>query len=816
MKKPWIICLAGMGVLGMAVSSQAQYILVSENLGPGHYLASSVYAEWPWMTPDNAFDGSFEWDATHMVWLSGGGAPQWIEVDLGQPRKLAKVLLCLEQYPAGNTTQRIYFSNSPIGNNRIGATLVHTFNGYSAAADIREVVLPSLVWARYVQVYCSAWPNNPALREVQLFELGRLTVDFGSDIGPVTYRGSGFLNGYGLGAPATPDKEPFAPGDRWVVLLKPQALATHPDSWSVTNMDGLFDIYDHARNMGVKYIQVKISDRYGYGYNKEAPWPGDNGNWKLWEDCVETMVKDVLKRKMVVQWDIFNEPTPGGFWAAPGGTPQYLEAWRRAVVKIRSLDPNADIIGPGMAGFHTEFLKEFLRFCKKHQVLPDVLMWHDTHRFSENVKYCKQLLAKEGIRITRFAISEYTGPANSNNAGYSAMAFADLERAQVESACRTVNNDPHAPDVNIAIHHTLGGLVTPHTFKPRATWWVFKRYADMTGRLYAVTPTLAADAVAAWDPAAGKATILLGRSAPETADEGIEVICKKPGVLSSIIQNGQIRVIGERIRNLGWAPMDKPEIVMDTHLPVQAVLKIPVAPMGPSDAFCLTLCKPSKDCPMIQPASIKKTSTRQAEYPVVRTSGIVLDGHLDDWKKATFIDLVKSGAVKIWLYYGEKDLSGQFALCWDDKNLYLGARLVDNVSAPSTSADTMYFGDSIQIALNQETTGTGWFEIGLGSVLEKDNPRARAFCFIAPTHDHPTGLLKDVRLVVNRQDTVTTYEAAIPWKVLAPMNPKHPSFRFSLLVNDNDGTDRKGWIEWGGGIGDEKAVSKFRPCRFVK
>jgi len=658
----------------------------------------------------------------------------------------------------------------------------------------------------------------------------RLVVDFGIDVGPVTYRGSGFLNGYGLSKPLAAgdgtkakvqEGTPYAPGDQWVVPLKPQALSTHPDNWSVDNVDGLFDIYDHARKIGVKYIQVKISDRYGYGYNKIAPWPGDNGNWKLWEDCVEGIVKEVLRKKMVVQWDIINEPNPGGFWGAPGGTPQYLEAWRRAVVKIRSLDPKAEIIGPGMAGFHPEFLKEFLRFCKKHQVLPDVLMWHDAQRFSENVKWAKKLLAQEGIDIKRFSISEYTGPANSNNAGYSALAFADLERAKVESACRTVNNDAHAPDVNIAIHHTLGGLVTPKTFKPRATWWVFKRYADMTGRLKEVTPAQTADGLAAWDPVAKKATILLGRSAPESADEGLEVICKKVDGLSPIVKDGKVRVIGERIKNNGWEPLDKPEVVMDTLLPVQVVLKIPVAPMGPSDAFFLTLCEPSKECRMIAPAAIRKSKHQQPEYQAVRAAGITVDGNLSDWKKANFIDIVKNGTVKIWMYGvtvgqvtdGAKDLSGKFALCWDDENLYLGARFVDNAMAEADSAETMFHADSIQFAMNQETTGTGWFELCLGSV--KNSP-PQVYCFIAQTNEHPTGLLKDVRLIVKRKDTITTYEAAIPWKVLAPIVPKHEPFRFSLLVNDNDGSGRKGWIEWGGGIGDEKAVSKFRPCRFVK
>jgi hypothetical protein len=164
MKKLMAAWVCGI-VLGMAVSSQAAFTVVSENLGADHYSASSVDANQPWLGVANAFDGNLGWP----VWLSGAGAPQWIEVDLGQTQNLAKMALYLEQYPAGNTSQEVYFSNSPIGNDRTGATLIHTFSGYSAAGDLREYVLPSSVSARYAQVYCTEWQNYVAMQEVQFF-----------------------------------------------------------------------------------------------------------------------------------------------------------------------------------------------------------------------------------------------------------------------------------------------------------------------------------------------------------------------------------------------------------------------------------------------------------------------------------------------------------------------------------------------------------------------------------------------------------------------------------------------------------------------
>ena len=234
--------------------------------------------------------------------------------------------------------------------------------------------------------------------------------------------------------------------------------------------------------------------------------------------------------------------------------------------------------------------------------------------------------------------------------------------------------------------------------------------------------------------------------------------------------------------------------------------------MGASDAFFLTLCKPSKDCRMITPKPIKGPNEKELKYRAVQAKGIKLDGNLADWKDMNFIDLGKSGNVKIWMYDGAKDLSGKFALCWDDKNLYLGAEIVDDVPAYADSADSLYMGDSIQLAILQEAAGKGWFEISLGNLK---NGKGQAYCFISPSNDHPTGVMKDVRVNVRRDGTNTIYEVAIPLKTLAPINPKNAPFFFSLLVNDNDGAGRMGWVEWGGGIGDEKTPSKFKECIFV-
>jgi hypothetical protein len=41
-------------------------------------------------------------------------------------------------------------------------------------------------------------------------------------------------------------------------------------------------------------------------------------------------------------------------------------------------------------------------------------------------------------------------------------------------------------------------------------------------------------------------------------------------------------------------------------------------------------------------------------------------------------------------------------------------------------------------------------------------------------------------------------------------------FNLSLLLNDNDGLRRKGYIEWGFGIGGEKNDAYFKPVKLVQ
>lgn len=71
-------------------------------------------------------------------------------------------------------------------------------------------------------------------------------------------------------------------------------------------------------------------------------------------------------------------------------------------------------------------------------------------------------------------------------------------------------------------------------------------------------------------------------------------------------------------------------------------------------------------------------------------------------------------------------------------------------------------------------------------------------------------------VVRNEDKKLTTYEICIPWQHLYPStdyNPRGNEARvFSILINDNDGTGRHGYLEYATGISKSgKRPTNFRP-----
>lgn len=195
-----------------------------------------------------------------------------------------------------------------------------------------------------------------------------------------------------------------------------------------------------------------------------------------------------------------------------------------------------------------------------------------------------------------------------------------------------------------------------------------------------------------------------------------------------------------------------------------------------------------------------------------------IDADLREWTDAFPIGMGQAEQVRLKTWGGLKDLSAIAYTGWDARYLYVACAVADDVPGASYPATELWRGDSLQVAVSAQRRSTG-ADGGYGP-----GDHEFGFALIAGESvavrfhggDGRVGPVSDVRVTVRRDGDRVFYEAAIPWKELAPIRPEPGTvLGLSLLVNDDDGRGR-GYIEWGGGIGDAKRPDRFPPLRLVR
>ncbi len=193
-----------------------------------------------------------------------------------------------------------------------------------------------------------------------------------------------------------------------------------------------------------------------------------------------------------------------------------------------------------------------------------------------------------------------------------------------------------------------------------------------------------------------------------------------------------------------------------------------------------------------------------------------MDENLDESLASAVPNIhLSQGTVQMTGYTGKADLDGQVWLSYDRDNFYLSAKITDDVHAYQAEGADIWKNDSIQFAIAQGVPGSSneWYEYGISDTTKG----AQIYRWIAPGNK-ARGPVTNGQVNITRDETnkQTIYELALPWSELAPIKYNQPEgFHFSMVVNDNDGNGRKGWIEWASGIGLEKKPSLYRSMQWM-
>lgn len=194
----------------------------------------------------------------------------------------------------------------------------------------------------------------------------------------------------------------------------------------------------------------------------------------------------------------------------------------------------------------------------------------------------------------------------------------------------------------------------------------------------------------------------------------------------------------------------------------------------------------------------------------------VIDGVMnsEEWEDSMAFYLNTQSQIQfIPDWAGVDDLSGTGYLKWDDEKLYLAVEVKDNVHKQAYMGGNIWNGDGIQFAIDpdRENPGSqGWNEIGISLNNDGGITKFRWSSANGKTSGDFTEM--DCSIIRDDETGTIVYETSMPWGDLLPDGiaaAKGSNFGFSLLINDDDGSGRRGFIEYMGGIGVDKDASAF-------
>ena len=160
--------------------------------------------------------------------------------------------------------------------------------------------------------------------------------------------------------------------------------------------------------------------------------------------------------------------------------------------------------------------------------------------------------------------------------------------------------------------------------------------------------------------------------------------------------------------------------------------------------------------------------------------------------------------------------AAKFAAALDDEGLDLLVEVKDARHFQNFNDQKLWEGDSVQIALDTAGKGSNENSLELTAALGSGGPvlwKQKAADFdglILARCTQQGNPVKYASIKIDRINDGLLYEIHIEKDELYPFKAeKGRPLRFSILVNDNNGSGREGWLEWGSGIGRLKAPALF-------
>ncbi|MFE9696594.1 cellulosome protein [Streptomyces sp. NPDC006270] len=320
---------------------------------------------------------------------------------------------------------------------------------------------------------------GPASGTAGAAEPERLEIDLATDTGAFHGGASGSL--YGVYGDGVPSRNLMEGMHLRTVSTKAQDGPQHPGADALEMLPPFVD----ARG---KDVYIYMTDIYrGFPYQ----WPGADGPARL-ADFKEKITKQVRQVETMgdyrnhVVYVPFNEPEGNMFgsgrWSYDNVSwldrpEQFFAAWKEVYHLIRSLDPDARIAGPNTSQLFDQ-VKGFLAYAKAHDVVPDVMTWHELSSpaaVRTSVARYRSWEKETGVGPLPVNVNEYGHNYHLSVPGQVVQWVSAIEESKIDADLAYWNIDGNLNDSAVEAN------------KGNGQWWLFNAYGQMSGHTVKVT-----------------------------------------------------------------------------------------------------------------------------------------------------------------------------------------------------------------------------------------------------------------------------------------------------------------------------------------
>lgn len=280
----------------------------------------------------------------------------------------------------------------------------------------------------------------------------------------VFHGSTGFL--YGVSEVNVPSADMITGIAPKILVQKAADGQQHPSG------DG-YRLTPYLKACGVENIQIYLQDFY-------LQWPYESNGIEDYNEKVKQIVTKMVKGKSDEEiasysFVIFNEPN--NIWYG-GQLDKMCEDWKKIYTTIKTINPEIKVAGPNFSYYNDSKYDQFFEYCEKNDCLPEYITWHeldksDLNNFADHCKDARELVktyyADSDIKPILF-VNE---TVNFNDVGNPGALVNWLSIYDEE--------DVYASLPYWGLANSLNELAADAN-KPNGAWWVYRWYAQMSGK----------------------------------------------------------------------------------------------------------------------------------------------------------------------------------------------------------------------------------------------------------------------------------------------------------------------------------------------